>query len=171
MFRADFGGAVPSPPLVAAWLVLELLPLESVPWWAADWLARGSDGDALRELAGMGASDTRMISDLLPVVLDQMSVAVPASKADAAVPVFDDLARRCLAGEITERRVAQLVESIVTSADYSAAITDLPLGDVYRIEDAWSGGWRGTESELAAEVRAACVEQRTRPTGIWQDLA
>ncbi len=44
---------VPTPRLVAAWLVVGGLATESVPLWAAHWLAQGQDGEALRELAGL----------------------------------------------------------------------------------------------------------------------
>lgn len=36
----------PSPTLVAAWLVLGMLPTERVPLWAAYWLTNGHDGPA-----------------------------------------------------------------------------------------------------------------------------
>ena len=41
-------GEIPSPRLVAAWAKLDVLPAERVPLWAAHWLTRGYDGDALR---------------------------------------------------------------------------------------------------------------------------
>lgn len=49
----------PSPHTVAVWRVLEMLAVERTPWWAAQWLADGHDGEALRELAGLNGKDSR----------------------------------------------------------------------------------------------------------------
>lgn len=39
------------PQVVAAWFVLDCLPLERVPWWAAQWLAGGQDGSVAMQLS------------------------------------------------------------------------------------------------------------------------
>ena len=39
--------ATPTPELVAAWLVVNTLPTEAVPMWAANWLVQGYDGQSL----------------------------------------------------------------------------------------------------------------------------
>jgi hypothetical protein len=44
-------GETPTPSVVAAWMVLDQLPAERVPMWAAEWLVQGYDGDALAEWA------------------------------------------------------------------------------------------------------------------------
>jgi hypothetical protein len=154
-----YADSVPSPRLVAALLVLGRLQIERVPWWAAQWLIDGHDSPALGELAGLGVRDTYTVHDLLPIVLAEVSVALPVTAVAAATVVFDDLAHRCLAGAIGERWLAQQVEDIVIRADYSTAITALPLGTLYGIDDEWAGGWGRTVEELAAAVRTACADQ------------
>jgi hypothetical protein len=149
----------PPPALLAAWLVLGRAPMERVPWWAAQWLVDGRDGAALRELAGLDGRDVRAVRDLLPAVLEELSVALPTDATAAALVVFDDLARRCLSGTVAERWVAQKVDEVVISAGYSTEVMDLPLGRLYGTDDAWSGGWGPSVEELKALVRAACGEQ------------
>lgn len=45
------------------------------PWWVAQWLTDGHDGEALREMAGLNGRDTRALAELLPTVLAEMGVA------------------------------------------------------------------------------------------------
>jgi hypothetical protein len=68
-------GETPTPRVVAAWMVLELLPAERVPMWAAEWLVQGYDGDALAELAGLTGRDTREVGDFLPAALADVGFA------------------------------------------------------------------------------------------------
>jgi hypothetical protein len=151
--------AVPSPELVAAWFVLGQARLERVPWWAAHWLLAGRDGQSLRELAGLNGRDPHEVRDLLPAALAEMSVALPPTAVAAAVVVFDDLARRCLAGEAGERWVVQVVEDVVTRTGYSFEVAELPLGRLHGFDDEWGAGWGRTVEELKAAIRAACAEQ------------
>jgi hypothetical protein len=81
----DHASGVPSPVAVAAWVVLGRAPIERIPWWVAEWLADGCDGSALRELAGLNGRDPRAVNDLLPSALAEMGVALPGSRAAAAV--------------------------------------------------------------------------------------
>jgi len=159
----DHGSGTPSPTVVAAWVALGRAPAERVPWWAAEWLADGCDGSALRELAGLNGRDPRAVNDLLPSALAEMGVALPTSAAAAATVVFQDLAELCLSGRASERWVVQKVEEIVGQADYSDDVLDLPLGTLYGTDDAWDGGWGPPVEELRATVRAACVEQLRGP--------
>jgi hypothetical protein len=129
--------AVPSPELVAAWFVLGQLELEHVPWWAAYWLGAGRDGDALRELAGLNDRDVHEVRDLVPRALAEISVELPTATVATALVVFEDLARRCLAGQAGERWVAQVVDETVTRADYSSDVIDLPLGGLHGVDDEW----------------------------------
>ena len=62
---------VPSPHDVAARFVLGRVSART-PWWAAQWLASGHDGEALRETAGLNGRDTRALDDLLPAVLAEI---------------------------------------------------------------------------------------------------
>ena len=68
---------------------------------------------------GLGASDARAVHDLLPAALGELGIPVPDSGVAAALVIFDDLARRLLAGELGERCVARQVEEIVVRAGYS----------------------------------------------------
>jgi hypothetical protein len=140
-FAAAAGDAVPSPELVAAWFVLGQAALERVPWWAAHWIAAGPDGDALRELAGLNDRDVHAVRDLLPRALAEISVDPPTATVATAFVVFEDLARRCLAGHAGERWVAQVVEEIVMRADYSCEVIGLPLGALCGVDDEWGAGW------------------------------
>lgn len=133
--------------------------LERVPWWAAHWLAARRDGDALRELAGLNDRDVHAVRDLLPRALAEMSVDIPTATVASALMVFEDLARRCLAGDAGERWVAQVVEEIVMRADYSSEVIDLPLGGLYGVDDEWDAGWGRSVEELRTVVRAACRAQ------------
>ncbi|WP_345636762.1 barstar family protein [Rugosimonospora acidiphila] len=99
------------------------------------------------------------VRDLLPVALAEMSVALPPTTVAAAVFVFDDLARRYMSGEAGERWVAHVVADVVTRADYSSEVIDLPLGRLYEVDDEWRAGWGRTVEELKAAVRVACAEQ------------
>lgn len=153
------GGDVPSPSVVAAWLVLGMIAGERVPWWTAYWLADGYDGPAMRELAGLGSNDTYTIHDLLPVALAEAGVALPDSDVAAAAACFRHLAGMWRDGLASERWVAQKVEEIVARSDYSVAVMDLPLGHLYGLGDEWDGGWGMTAAELEATVRDACARQ------------
>jgi hypothetical protein len=150
---------VPSPELVAAWLALGRTAPTRSPWWAAQWLVDGQDGEALRALAGLNDRDVFAISDLLPVALRQMGITPPVSVADATTVIFDDLARRCLQGRLGERQLAQAVEDVARRTDYCADVLDLPLAGVYGVDDAWSGQWEQSREELAQAVQALCRDQ------------
>lgn len=154
----DLAGT-PSPGLAAAQWVLGSLASERVPWWAAQWLVDGYDGEALRQLAGLGDGDARAVWDLLPRALAEMSVQIPHSMAAAAMVSFDHFARLCLSGTASERWVAQKVEETVALSDHDPAVMDLPLGQLYGLEDAWAGGWGSPEEDVRRQVRAACARQ------------
>ncbi|WP_413644530.1 hypothetical protein [Micromonospora sp. RTP1Z1] len=151
--------SAPTPATVAAWLVLDTLPVETVPWYAAAWLVNGHDSQTLRELAGLDGRDPHAVRDLLPAALAEIGIALPTTDLAAATDAFRHLAELCLAGRAGERWVAQMVEEIVIRTDYSNSVIDLPLGQLYGADDAWEGGWGPTVEELTATVRAACVEQ------------
>src|SRR5690242_2092359 len=54
---SEFESEVPTPEMVAAWMVLGVLRPEAVPMWAAWWLVEGFDGEAVRALAGLSGKD------------------------------------------------------------------------------------------------------------------
>lgn len=150
---------VPPAGTLAAWFVLGAAPTEAVPWWAAQWLADGHDGELLRELAGLDSRDPRTVNDLLPGALAEIGVALPSTTVAAADQVFRELAEMCLSGRAGERWVSQQVDDIVRRADYDDEVLDLPLGRLYGIEDAWGHGWGPPVKELKATVREQCAAQ------------
>ena len=151
----------PAPRTVAAWFVLGIAPSERVPWWAAQWLADGHDGPALRELAGLNGREPRTVHDLLPTALAEAGVELPTTLSHAASEAFGLLAELHLTGQASARWVAQQVEQIVYRTDYDAEVQRLPLGRLYGLADEWEwdGGWGRTEEKLEAEVRERCIEQ------------
>jgi hypothetical protein len=153
------GGVTPAPDLVAAWLVLDRVPVERVPWWAAEWLADDRDGPALRELAGLGANDSYIIRDLLPSALAQAGATMPGDRVMAASIWFAHVARLYIDGRVEERWVAHLIDDIVRASDFDHSVYGLPLGALYGIGDAWDGGWGPSEPELRTMIQAACHEQ------------
>ncbi|MGW2090324.1 hypothetical protein [Streptomyces sp. NPDC001880] len=156
------GIPVPSPRDVAAWFTLGSVSTRT-PWWAAQWLADGHDGEALREMAGLNGRDTRALHDLLPAVLAEMSVNPLPGTLEAVTTVFRNLAADCLSGQLDERSVARQVEEIVITHDYASEITDLPLGQLYGLNDEWQGGWGATVDQLRKTVRAWCADQLASP--------
>jgi len=150
---------VPSPHAVAVWLVLETLAVERTPWWAAQWLADGHDGHALRELAGLNGKDSHAVRDLLPTALAEMGVETLPTCLAAATASFHDLAEMLLACRIGPRWVVKRVAQIIVQAQYDEDVLNLPLGRLYGLEDEWEGGWGRTSADLKAEVEARCSEQ------------
>jgi len=145
--------------VVAAWLVLDLLPTERVPWWAAKWLARGMDGDALRALAGLNGRDPYAVRDLLPAVFEETAAAVPSGPLAAATAAFNDVARLYRQGKAGERWVAQKVDEIVAGANYAEGVYELPLGRLFGIDDEIElGGLSADEVRLL--IQEACEQTR-----------
>ncbi|GIJ24625.1 hypothetical protein [Micromonospora lutea] len=143
------------PDLVAAEYALGSVDAERVPWYAADWLANGHDGPALRELAGLDGTDTGLIGELLPDALTEVGVAVP-SPADAADAWLATLTQRLLAGEVDERAVSEHVSAFVSWHLDLDEIWRSPFTDLHVIVDEWDQGWGRGNQELAAAVRRLC---------------
>jgi hypothetical protein len=153
----------PASPVVAAWLSLGLVDVRRVPWWAAEWLAEGLDGEALRALAGLDGNDPRAIHDVVVEALAEAGVPATVSDVEAARIVFIDLARQWEANRLTEAGVVRAVDQVLGKVMYSADVIELPLGQLYRLDDEWDGGWGRTQAELAAIVQHACREQLGEP--------
>ena len=51
----------------------------------------------------------------------------------------------------------------IAEPDFPRSITNLPLGDLYMLEDEWGAGWGRTEAQLRDVVRKACLNQLERP--------
>jgi hypothetical protein len=101
---------IPSPRLVAAWLILGTLPTERVPLWAAHWLAAGYDGQALAELAGLHGDDPHEVRDLLGPALAECSASTPGGgqaaagerERAAAMVAFTAIARLQISGRASD---------------------------------------------------------------------
>jgi hypothetical protein len=152
-------GQVPSPPTVAAWAQLELLPVEKMPLWAAHWLTAGYDGGHLVYLAGLHSDETREIRDVLPDALRDCGTLMPESDVVAATVVFTHVARLHAAGQGSARWVAQKVEEVLMKSGYSESVIALPLGHLYCIADEWAEHWGRTDEQLTRLVHEACEEQ------------
>ncbi len=111
---------IPSPQLVAAWLILDTLPAERVPLWAAHWLAAGYDGQALAELAGLHGDDPHEVRDLLGPALAECGASTPGGgladagerERAAAMVAFTAIARIQVSGLAGERWVVGKVLEI-----------------------------------------------------------
>jgi len=153
-------GEIPSPRLVAAWARLDMMPAERVPLWAAHWLAGGYDGDALRTLAGLSATDDpRDIRDVLPDALADCGITIPDSDSAAAQLAFTHLARMQAGGHAAERWILDKVSEIASRTGYADSVLSLPLSKIIGLDDEWGAGWGRTEQELKAEIRKACAAQ------------
>jgi hypothetical protein len=150
---------VPSPSLVAAWLVLDTLPTERIPYFAAYWLAQGYDGPHVVVLAGLSGDDPHDVRDVLDDALADCDVTRPSTTAAAAMVAFNAVARMQADGLARERWVVDKVVEVVENNDYSSDVTDLPLGSLWGLADEWDAGWGRTQEELAARVREGCSEQ------------
>jgi hypothetical protein len=155
---------IPSPQLIAAWLVLNILPTERIPLWAAHWIAVGYDGHALAELAGLHGDDPHEVRDLLPDALAECGVTASADPSweherAAAMVAFTAIARLQASGHASERWV---VDKVVQIAEpyFDRAIISLPLGQLYSLHDEWGAGWGRSDEQLRAVVRQACAQQR-----------
>lgn len=153
----------PTPRVLYAWFTLGRVPLDRVPWFAADWLVQGHDGEQLRTLAGEHGHDQFTVTELLPGALQEAGVPGPPSTTEAAAIAFDDLARHCLAGRISEREVARMIEEVVAAAEFEPPLYASTMGSLYGIDDEWEGGWGRGEQELVAAVRHACAVQLHLP--------
>jgi hypothetical protein len=136
-----------------------MLPTERVPRWAAFWLAHGHDGAALVELAGLHGDDPREVHDLLPAALADCRTAVPTTDADAATEVFVDLAHAYADGEITDRWLVDKVAQVLARSGYANEVIELPLGQLYGLDDEWGSGWGRSDTELRAVISRACQDQ------------
>jgi hypothetical protein len=151
--------AVPAPQVVAAWLSLGLVDVRRLPWWAAEWLAEGLDGEALRTLAGLSADDPPAIHHVLVEALAEAGLPATLSDVQAAGIAFMDLALRWEANRLSEVGVIRAVEQILAKVTYNADVIELPLGQLYGLDDEWDGGWGRTQSELGSIVQRACRDQ------------
>lgn len=149
------------PELVAAEYALRSVDVERMPWYTADWLADGHDGPALRELAGLDGTDTRLIGELLPDALSEVGVRVP-SAAQAADTWLATLAQRLIDGEVDERTVSEHVSAFVSWQLDVDEIWRSPFTDLHVIVDEWDQGWGRGNQELATIVRQLCRDHLSR---------
>ncbi len=161
----DVGQLIPVPVFgrCLPWHELGLLPTDRVPMWAAHWLVQDMDGETLRILAGLDGRDPHEVRDVLAEALTDTGTAMP-SRSDAVKIAYTDMARCCLAGELSERSAGLHDRTeVVIMADYSDEML-LPRRLVlsYELDGEWTVGWGRPEPELIAAVRAACAEQIAR---------
>jgi hypothetical protein len=156
-------GEIPSPQLIAAWLILDTLPTERIPLWAAHWIAAGYDGQALAELAGLHGDDPHEVRDLLPDALAECGVSTPPDPSEeheraAAMVAFTAIARLQASGHASERWI---VDKVIQIAEpyFDRTIISLPLGGLYALDDEWGAGWGRTDDQLKVIVRQACAQQ------------
>lgn len=146
-----------TPQAVAAEYALGNADIERVPWYAAEWLARGHDGPALRELAGLDHRDPLLVRELLPHALAEIGMAVP-SRADAADLWMTRLVQRLLDGEIDERTVSEEVSAFVSWNLDLDELWQSPFADLHVLVDEWDQGWGRGNHELVTVVRRLCVD-------------
>lgn len=156
---------LPSPQLVAAWLLLDSLPTERVPLWAAHWIAGGYDGPALAELAGLRGDDPCDVRALLGPALRECGVVEPdvgaaerERETAAAMTAFTAVAELWAEGRASEHWVVQKVCEIV-EPHFAESVTSLPLGHLYYLDDEWGAGWGRTDDQLRVVVQQACRDQ------------
>ena len=149
---------VTDPKVVAAWLTLDLLDLRRAPWWAANWMASGQDGEALRLLAGQNGQDPVQVRDLLLLVLKEHGVPIPAP-LEAGMTAFTHIARLCLAGLLAERQAAGLASEAVAAAGSLVALWEAPMGNAALLTDEWDSKWGHNSDALARIVQDLCREQ------------
>jgi hypothetical protein len=147
-----------SPQLVAAEYALGNVDIKRVPWYAADWLAAGHDGSALRELAGLDRTEPQLIRELLPIALDEISVPVP-TRADAAQAWLARLARRLLDGDIDERTAAAETSAVLSWNFDLDEVWCTPMAALHVLADEWDQGWGRGNDVLAVTVRQLCTDQ------------
>jgi hypothetical protein len=156
--RYRMGHVVPAPGLVAAWYAVDDLATDLVPHWAAQRLAEGTDGEALRTLAGLDGTDLPAVRELLPDALAETGAQMSSEPVAVSV-VYRDLARLHLDGQISIRWLIAKVEQLVVSAENTGDYLDPPLGVIYGFHDEWGAGWGRTEDELTALLYDACITQ------------
>jgi hypothetical protein len=156
---SEVGRETPSPGLVAAWVVLDTLPAESVPMWAAEWLVAGYDGEALAELAGLSGRDTREVRDLLPAALVDAGVEPLSSRQAALKVAYDHIASMYLSGRVPWWWAVNETQALVIANGYVSEVFEQPMGDLWAIDDELGEPWARSEAELDDVVRRTCVAQ------------
>lgn len=134
-----------------------------MPWWAAEWLVQGFDGEALRALAGLNGDDPRAIHDVLVEALAEAGTTATMSDVEAARITFIDPARQWQANRLTEVGVIRAVDQVLAKVMYCTEVIELPLGQLYGLDDEWDGDWGRPQAELEAIVQHACREQLGEP--------
>lgn len=156
---ASSSESIPSPALVSAWEALGTLRAESVPMWAAHWVANGLDGEGVVALACLEAGDVREVHDLLPHALRDAGIEPMTELAAAVRLAFDDIAKLCLSGKASWRWVIAAVAGVCEQNGYASVLFDEPLGAVHGLDDELTGRWGRQATEIERAVREACERQ------------
>jgi len=85
--------------LAEALWVLGKLPAEALPEVACEALAKGADGPALRQLAGLQNPTRREVDDLFERALAELGRKLP-SKRDAGLYFAKNIASKIISGEV-----------------------------------------------------------------------
>jgi hypothetical protein len=119
----------------------------------------GYDGQALRALAGFNGTDPYEVRDTLPDALADCHTPIPDSDSAAAQATFTKLARMHADGAASEKWIIDKVDEILARTEYANSVINLPLGQLYGLDDEWGQGWGRTTQQLKAEVQRACAAQ------------
>ncbi len=155
----ELGGETPTPRLVAAWVVLGVLPAERMPMWAAEWIVQGYDGAALAELAGLSGRDPGEVRDLLPAALGEVGAELLSSGQAALKVQYNHVAGLHLGGRASWAWVVEEVARVADAARADDGALEQPLGGLRDVACEMGEPWRRPDVELAEAVRAACVAQ------------
>ncbi|WP_460649130.1 hypothetical protein [Kribbella endophytica] len=155
----ELEGETPTPRLVAAWVVLGVVPTEQMPMWAAEWIVQGYDGEALAELAGLSGRDPGEVRDLLPAALGEVGAELMPEGQAAMKLEYDHVAELHLGGRVSWAWVVTEVARVADASQADDGPFEQPLGGLRDVECEMGEPWRRTDLELAEVVRAACVAQ------------
>ncbi|GAA1405890.1 hypothetical protein [Catellatospora coxensis] len=148
-----------SPFLAAALHANGQLPSERLPWIAAGWLAAGHDGPALRELAGLSASDYQEAADLLPAALAETGLA-PLTEELGARAFLDHLYTGVLDGRLGEGDLCWKMSDLRNHADAVHGVW--PFDELAQLEYEFNVLYGSPTDVQEQIVRRLCQDHRDR---------
>lgn len=151
-----------SPFVAAALHANGQLPSERLPWIAADWLAAGHDGPALRELAGLSASDYQQASELLPAALAETGLA-PLTEELGARAFLDHLYTCVLDGTLSEGDLCWKMSDL---RNFTVAVRGVwPFDELAELEYEFDVRYGSPTDVQEQIVRKLCQDHRSRYFG------
>jgi hypothetical protein len=106
-----------------------------LPMEAAYALVRGLDSPALAELAGLAADDSYQIRELIPAVIEELSIDM-ASLAEAVISRARETASSYLTGNLEFRPAAKRIVELLPYETY-LTLEDFPEESVPALDDLW----------------------------------